>query len=37
LYTNNEGAIMLYKLMFGNVLNITVTEVVTFDEIKEQA
>jgi hypothetical protein len=37
LYTNNEGAIMLYKLMFGNVLNITVTEAVTFDEIKEQA
>ena len=37
VYTNNEGAIMLFKMMFNNIMNVTVTEAITFDDIKEKA
>ena len=37
IYTNNEGAVMMFKMAFNDKVDITITEVMTLDEIKEKA
>ena len=35
VYTNNEQALMLFKMRFSNEVNIHITEAITYDQIKD--
>lgn len=37
IYTNDEASLMLFKLTFNKTIPITITEAVTYDEIKDLA